>query len=81
MNRNDYGNKGKNREYCENRRRKNEISRDKIKKLKNINFINFSKMNCFKCRQKNIMFAIASFLNLLTNRKNKLINVVSIASI
>ena len=50
IDRNEYKNKNKNREYRENRRRKNEISREKIKDFKNNTFIDFSKINCFKCR-------------------------------
>ena len=80
IDRNEYKNKSRNREYYENRRRENEVSREKIKKFKNNNFIDFSKIICFECRQKNIMFAIASFLHSLTNRKKKLINIVSIVS-
>ena len=69
IDRNDYRNKSKNRKNRENRRRKNEISRDKTMKFKNNNFIDLSKINCFKCYQKNIMFVIAQFSNLLINRK------------
>ena len=50
IDRNEYRNKNNNREYRENRRLKNKISREKIKKFKNDNFIDFSKINCFKCR-------------------------------
>ena len=52
IDRSEYKNKNKNREYRENRRRENEISREKIKEVKDNNFIDFSKTNCFKCRQK-----------------------------
>ena len=41
IDRNKYKNKDKNREYRENRRRENEISRKKTKKVKNNNFIAF----------------------------------------
>ena len=69
IDRNDYRNKSRNREYRENRRRKSEISRDKTKKSENNNFIDLSKIKYFKCSQKNIMFMIAQLLNSLTNRK------------
>ena len=69
IDRNDYRNKNKNREYWENRRRENEISRDKTKKSENNNFVDLLQINCFKCCQKSIMFVIAQFLNSLTNRK------------
>ena len=71
IDRNEYKNKNKDREYRENRRRKNEISREKIKEFEKNNVIDFSKINCFKYRQKSIMFAIASFSHLLINRKIK----------
>ena len=41
----EYKNRNKNREYCENRHRENEIWREKIKEFKNNNFIDFSKIN------------------------------------
>ena len=69
IDRNDYKNKNKDREYRENRRRENEISRDKTKKSKNNNVIDLSKIAGLKCRQKNIMFVIAQLSNPLTNRK------------
>ena len=52
IDRSDYKNKSKNHEYRENRRRENEILREKIKKFNNNNFINFLKIDCFKCCQK-----------------------------
>ena len=52
VDRNEYKNKNKNREYRENGRRENEVSREEIKEFKNNNFIDFSKVNCFKYRQK-----------------------------
>ena len=72
IDRNDYRNKNKNREYRENRRRKNEILRDEIKKSENNNFIDLSKIDCFKYCQKNIMFVIAQFSNSVTNRKKNI---------
>ena len=36
--------------------------------------MNFSNINCFKCRQKNIMFVIAPFSNLLKIRKKSKID-------
>ena len=59
INQYNYKNKSKNREYRENRRRENEILRNKTKKFENNNFIDLSKINCFKCCQKNTMFVIA----------------------
>ena len=50
MDRNHYRNKSRNRKYRENRRRENEISRDKRNKSENFNFIDFLKTYCFKCR-------------------------------
>ena len=47
IDRNDFKNKNKNREYRENRRRKNKSLRDNIKRFKNNNLINLSKRNCF----------------------------------
>ena len=49
---NEYRDRNKNCEYRENRRREKEVWRQKIKKSKNSNFIDFSKVNCFKYRQK-----------------------------
>ena len=49
---NEYKNKSRNREYRENRRCENQISREKIKEFKNNDFINFSKIDCFRCCQK-----------------------------
>ena len=54
INRSDYRNKSKIREYRENRRRENKISRKKTKKFTNNNFIDFSKINGFKCRKKTL---------------------------
>ena len=52
IDRSEYKNKNKDREYRENRRHENEISREKIKEFKNSNFIDFSEIYYFKCRQK-----------------------------
>ena len=81
IDRNEYKSRSRNREYRENRRRADKISRQKIKEFKNNNFIDFSKINYFKCRQNEhyvcdcIVFAFAN-----ESRKKNLINVVSIAS-
>ena len=47
IDRNEYKNRSKNREYRDNRRREKKISREKQKKCKSNNFIDFSKTNCF----------------------------------
>ena len=52
IDRDQYKNRSKNREYHENRRRENEISREKTKNFKTNNFIDFLKIDCFKYREK-----------------------------
>ena len=64
IDRDEYKNKSKNRQY-----RENEILHKKTKKSENNNFTDFSKINYFKCCQKNIMVVIAPFSNSLKNRK------------
>ena len=81
IDRNGYKNKNKNRKYRENRRRKNEISREKIKEFKNNNFINFSKINCFKCLQKKHYVRNCIVFAFVNKSQKKFFNVVSIASI
>ena len=81
IDRSEYRNKNKDREYRENRRRKNEISRDKIKEFRNNNFIDFSKINCFKCRQKRHSVRDCIAFVFANKSKKKLIHVVSITSI
>ena len=53
----------------------------KSKSLKLIISLIFQKLVILNVVKKNIIFAIASFLHSLTNRKKKLINVILIASI
>ena len=62
INRSEYKNKSKSREYCKNRPRENEISHEKTKKFKNSNFIDFSKINRY-FRMNILNFQIVIFLN------------------
>ena len=72
IDRNDFKDKNRDREYRENRHCENEISRDKTKKFKNNDFFDLSKINCFKCCQKNYYvrdYIVFKFVN--ESKKNQ----------
>ena len=81
INQNEYKNRNRNREYRKNGGRENEISREKKKKIKNHNFIDFSKIDCFICRRKERYVRNCIVFESVKKSKKKLIIVVSSASI
>ena len=73
INRNKSKNKKEGRAYLERWNQKDETLHEKIKKLKNINFKDFSKMKCYRCH-KNEHYArncIEFKLNKKSSKKNK----------